>query len=83
MPELLALVALGAGIALIANALGYGGGSSETTSSDTKKSDPLIEAIEKLGKDIREQPINVVLDNTIVGKINRASRASNSFVNKA
>jgi len=33
LPTLLALVALGAGIALIANALGYGGGSSEESSS--------------------------------------------------
>jgi len=85
VPVLEALVALGAGVALIANALGYGGDSSEsseTTSSDTKKKDPLITAIENLGKDIREQPINVVLDNSIVGKINRGSRAINSYTNK-
>jgi hypothetical protein len=58
------------------------GGSSETTTSNTKQSDPLIGAIEKLGKDIREQPIYVVLNNKIVGDINRASRAINSYVNK-
>ncbi len=83
MPELLALVALGAGIALIANALGLGGGdSSETTSSDTKKSDPLLEEIRGLRADIKAQPINVVLNGKIVGEINKSSRAINSYVNK-
>lgn len=83
MPELLALVALGAGIALIANALGFGGGgSSETTSSDTKKSDPLLEEIRGLRADIKAQPINVVLNGKIVGEINKSSRAINSYVNK-
>ena len=83
LPTLTALVALGAGIALIADALGIGGGgSSETTSSDTKKSDPLLEEIRGLRADIKAQPINVVLNNKIVGEINRSSRAINSYVNK-
>ena len=86
LPTLVALIGLGAGIALIANALGFGGGdsseSSETKSSDTKESDPLLEEIRGLRADIKAQPINVVLNNKIVGEINRASRASNSYVNK-
>lgn len=81
LPTLVALVALGAGIVLIANALN-GGGSSETTTSNTKQSDPLLEEIRGLRADIKAQPINVVLNNKIVGEINRASRASNSYVNK-
>jgi hypothetical protein len=76
-----ALVALGAGIALIANALN-GGGASETTTSNTKQSDPLLEEIRGLRADIKAQPINVVLNNKIVGEINRGSRAINSYVNK-
>jgi len=89
LPTLVGLVALGAGIALIANALGYGGGSSEESSSsknstlnNQKQSDPLLEEIRGLRADIKAQPINVVLNNKIVGEINRASRASNSYVNK-
>lgn len=89
LPTLVGLVALGAGIALIANALGYGGGSSEessssknSTSNNQKQSDPLLEEIRGLRADIKAQPINVVLNNKIVGEINRASRASNSYVNK-
>ena len=81
LPELLALVALGAGIALIANALN-GGGSSETTTSNTKQSDPLLEEIRGLRADIKSQPINVVLNGKIVGEINKGSRAINSYVNK-
>ena len=81
LPQLLALVALGAGIALIANALN-GGGSSETTTSNTKQSDPLLEEIKGLRADIKAQPINVVLNGKIVGEINKGSRAINSYVNK-
>jgi hypothetical protein len=81
LPQLLALVALGAGIALIANALN-GGGSSETTTSNTKQSDPLLEEIKGLRADIKSQPINVVLNGKIVGEINKGSRAINSYVNK-
>ncbi len=81
LPELLALVALGAGIALIANALN-GGGSSETTTSNTTQSDPLLEEIRGLRADIKAQPINVVLNGKIVGEINKGSRAINSYVNK-
>jgi hypothetical protein len=81
LPTLVALVALGAGIALIANALN-GGGASETTTSNTKQSDPLLEEIRGLRADIKAQPINVVLNNKIVGEINRGSRAINSYVNK-
>jgi len=80
---LVALVALGAGIALIANALNGGGGGSITeTSDDRKQSDPLLEEIRGLRADIKNQPINVVLNNKIVGEINRSSRAINSYVNK-
>lgn len=81
LPTLVALVALGAGIALIANALN-GGGSSETTTSNTKQSDPLLEEIKGLRADIKAQPINVVLNGKIVGEINKGSRAINSYVNK-
>ena len=81
LPTLVALVALGAGIALIANALN-GGGSSETTTSNTKQSDPLLEEIKGLRADIKSQPINVVLNGKIVGEINKGSRAINSYVNK-
>ena len=81
LPTLVALVALGAGIALIANALN-GGGSSETTTSNTKQSDPLLEEIRGLRADIKSQPINVVLNGKIVGEINKGSRAINSYVNK-
>jgi len=81
LPELLALVALGAGIALIANALN-GEGASETTTSNTKQSDPLLEEIRGLRADIKSQPINVVLNGKIVGEINKGSRAINSYVNK-
>jgi hypothetical protein len=81
LPQLLALVALGAGIALIANALN-GGGASETTTSNTKQSDPLLEEIRGLRADIKSQPINVVLNGKIVGEINKGSRAINSYVNK-
>ena len=52
------------------------------SSSNTKQSDPLLEEIRGLRADIKAQPINVVLNNKIVGEINRASRASNSYVNK-
>jgi hypothetical protein len=76
------LLILGAVLPSITSALGIGGGSSETISSDTKKSDPLLEEIKGLRADIKAQPINVVLNNKIVGEINRASRASNSYVNK-
>jgi len=76
------LLILGAVLPSITSALGIGGGSSETISSDTKKSDPLLEEIRGLRADIKAQPINVVLNNKIVGEINRASRASNSYVNK-
>ena len=83
IPTLVALVALGAGIALIANALNGGGGGSITeTSDDRKQSDPLLEEIRGLRADIKNQPINVVLNNKIVGEINRSSRAINSYVNK-
>lgn len=81
LPTLVALVALGAGIALIANALN-GGGASETTTSNTKQSDPLLEEIRGLRADIKSQPINVVLNGKIVGEINKGSRAINSYVNK-
>lgn len=81
LPTLVALVALGAGIALIANALN-GGGSSETTTSNTTQSDPLLEEIRGLRADIKAQPINVVLNGKIVGEINKGSRAINSYVNK-
>ena len=81
LPTLVALVALGAGIALIANALN-GGGASETTTSNTKQSDPLLEEIRGLRADIKAQPINVVLNGKIVGEINKGSRAINSYVNK-
>ena len=84
IPTLVALVALGAGIALIANALNGGGGgsSTETSGGSDKKSDPLLEEIRGLRADIKNQPINVVLNNKIVGEINRGSRAINSYVNK-
>lgn len=83
IPTLVALVALGAGIALIANALNGGGGGSITeTSDDRKQSDPLLEEIRGLRADIKNQPINVILNNKIVGEINRSSRAINSYVNK-
>jgi len=83
IPTLVALVALGAGIALIANALNGGGGGTITeTSDDRKQSDPLLEEIRGLRADIKNQPINVVLNNKIVGEINRSSRAINSYVNK-
>lgn len=82
LPELLALVALGAGIALIANALNGGGASETTTTSNTKQSDPLLEEIRGLRADIKSQPINVVLNGKIVGEINKGSRAINSYVNK-
>jgi hypothetical protein len=83
IPTLVALVALGAGIALIANALNGGEGVSITeTSDDRKQSDPLLEEIRGLRADIKNQPINVVLNNKIVGEINRSSRAINSYVNK-
>ena len=52
------------------------------SSPNTKQSDPLLEEIRGLRADIKAQPINVVLNNKIVGEINRASRASNSYVNK-
>lgn len=52
------------------------------SSPNTKQSDPLLEEIKGLRADIKAQPINVVLNNKIVGEINRASRASNSYVNK-
>jgi hypothetical protein len=76
------LLILAATLPSIANSLGIGGGSSETTTSNTKQSDPLLEEIKGLRADIKAQPINVVLNNKIVGEINRASRASNSYVNK-
>jgi len=86
IPTLVALVALGAGIALIANALnGGGGGSSTETSggSDKKSKDPLLTEIQELRKDLQTLlPGNVILNNNIVGKINRSSRAINSYVNK-
>lgn len=81
LPTLVALVALGAGIALIANALN-GEGASETTTSNTTQSDPLLEEIRGLRADIKSQPINVVLNGKIVGEINKGSRAINSYVNK-
>jgi hypothetical protein len=58
------------------------GGSSETTTSNTKQSDPLLEEIRGLRADIKSQPINVVLNGKIVGEINKGSRAINSYVNK-
>jgi hypothetical protein len=58
------------------------GGSSETTTTNTKQSDPLLEEIKGLRADIKSQPINVVLNGKIVGEINKGSRAINSYVNK-
>jgi len=85
IPTLVALVALGAGIALIANALNGGGGSSSTETSggsDKKSKDPLLTEIQELRKDLQTLlPGNVVLNNKIVGEINRGSRAINSYVN--
>lgn len=76
------LLILAATLPSIANSLGLGGGSSETTTSNTKQSDPLLEEIKGLRADIKSQPINVVLNGKIVGEINRGSRAINSYVNK-
>jgi hypothetical protein len=67
------------------NSLGIVGGSSTETSSggDKKSKDPLLTEIQGLREDLKTLlPGNVVLNNNIVGKINRSSRAINSYVNK-
>ena len=83
LPTLLALAALGTGLALVANFIGGDSNNDREQPAEIKnKKDPLLEEIRLLRSDIKNQPINVVLNNKIVGEINRGSRAINSYVNK-
>ena len=83
LPTLLALAAIGTGLALVANFIGGDSNNDREQSAEIKnKKDPLLEEIRGLRADIKNQPINVVLNNKIVGEINRGSRAINSYVNK-
>jgi len=83
LPTLLALAAIGTGLALVTNFIWGDSNNDREQSEEIKnKKDPLLEEIRGLRADIKNQPINVVLNNKIVGEINRSSRAINSYVNK-
>jgi hypothetical protein len=72
-PFLGTVLVLGLMLPLIASAMGIGGDSSDTSSSSANggSSDPLLEEIQGLRRDIQSQPIQIVIDDKVISTMNK------------
>ena len=78
-PLLPTLMILGVFLPMIAGALGMGGGDSESSAGGGQKSDPLIDEIKALRKDIQSQPIQIVIDDKVVSTMNKKNVRMQSY----
>jgi len=77
-PLLPTLMILGVFLPMIANALGLGG-DSEGGSAGGQQSDPLLDEIKGLRRDIQSQPVQIVIDDKVVSTMNKKNVRMQSY----
>ena len=78
-PFLPTLLILGAMLPLIAGALGFGGEGESEGAGGGVSSDPLLDEIKGLRRDIQSQPVQIVIDDKVVSTMNKKNVRMQSY----